>query len=156
MIFLEKCFFLIFDKSAESADNHEKKVRESCVYPILTQIHNIGHIHNTNFAQTQFSRSYPKTHVFLKKRHVNFFFWKYFVCVFEIEISEYPTKVVIITYTPYEYEVNRTKTHEIRAKSLFAFFPSLYLTARMSWGGVVHLDTTSRYFPTPSKICLHA
>ena len=39
---------------------------ESCVYPILTRIYNIGHIHKTNFAQTQFSTSYPKKHVFSK------------------------------------------------------------------------------------------
>ena len=98
-----------------------KKVREICVWPIISEIHNIGHIHNTDFAQTQFSRSIPpKTH-FLKSWEF-IFFWKYLVCGFKIEISEYPTKVVIITYTPYKYEVNRTKTHEIRAKSLFAFF----------------------------------
>ena len=39
-----------------------KNVRESCVYPILTRIHNIklGHIHNANFVQTQFSTSHPE------------------------------------------------------------------------------------------------
>ena len=52
-----------------------------------------------------------------------YLFLKYLVCGFKIEISEYPTKVVIINYTPYKYEVNRTKTHEIRAKSNRAFFP---------------------------------
>ena len=87
----------------------------------MTRIHNIGHIHKTNFAQTQFSRSYPQKTRFLKKRHFTFF-WKYLVCGFKIEISEYPTKLEFITYTPYKYEVNRTKTHEIRAKSLSPFF----------------------------------
>ena len=124
--FFKKWFFSMFDKSAGSADIN-KKVRESCVWPILTRIHNIWHIHKTNFAQTQFSRSYPQKTRFLKKRHFTFF-WKYLVCAFKIEISEYPTKLVIITYTPYKYEVNRTKTHEIRAKSLWAFFfSSLYM-----------------------------
>ena len=120
--------FYFFDKSAGSADMNEKNVRESCVKPISTRIHNIGHIHKTNFAQTQFSRSYPQKTRFLKKRHFTFF-WKYLVCGLKIEISEYPTKVEFITYTPYKYEVNRTKTHEIRAKSLRSvFFP---LTVRI-------------------------
>ena len=62
----------MFDKSAGSADVNEK-VRENCVLTVLTRIHNIGHIHNTNFAQTQFSRSYPpKTH-FLKSWEFTFF-----------------------------------------------------------------------------------
>ena len=41
--------------------------------------------------------------------------------------TPYPLKVCIITYSPYKYEVNRMKTHEIRAKSFvrFFFFPSL-------------------------------
>ena len=61
------------DKSARSADINEKKVEESCVLTVSTRIHNIGHIHNTNFAQIQFSRSYPpKTH-FLKNRDFTFF-----------------------------------------------------------------------------------
>ena len=60
------------DKSAGSADTN-KKVKESCVLTVLTRIHNIGHIHNTNFAQSQFSMSYPpKTH-FLKSQEVTFF-----------------------------------------------------------------------------------
>ena len=37
-----------------------KKVRESCVQPEIGEIHNIGHIHNANFAQTQFSTSHPQ------------------------------------------------------------------------------------------------
>ena len=89
----------------------------------MTRIHNIGHIHNANFVQTQFSTSHPQKTRFLKKRHFTFF-WKYLVCGFKIEISEYPKKVEFITYTPYKYEVNRTKTHEIRAKLLLSFFIS--------------------------------
>ena len=65
--------FYFFDKSAGSADMNEKNVRESCVKPISTRIHNIGHIHKTNFAQTQFSRSYPKKHVFWKNDILPFF-----------------------------------------------------------------------------------
>ena len=103
-----------------------KKRSESCVYPFLSEIHNIGHIHNTNFAQSQFSRSHPQKTRFLKKRHFTFF-WKYLVCGLKIEISEYPSKVIIITYTPYKYEVNRTKSHEIRAKFCCVCFPSLYI-----------------------------
>ena len=97
-----------------------KKVRESCVLTVLTRIHNIGHIHNTNFAQTQFSRSYPQKTHFLKNRDFTFY-WKYFVCGFKIEISEYPTKVLYVTYSPYKYELHRTKTHEIRAKYFLPF-----------------------------------
>ena len=60
--FSKKCFSM-FDKSVVSADIDEKKVKESCVLTVLSRIHNIGHIHNTNFAQSQFSMSYPqKTH----------------------------------------------------------------------------------------------
>ena len=99
----------------------KKNVRESCVYIIFGEIHNIGHIHNTNFAQTQFSRSYPQKWPFLKMVHLTFF-WKYLVCGFKIEISEYPTKVLYVTYSPYKFEVNRTKTHEMRAKYFSAFF----------------------------------
>ena len=46
------------------------------------------------------------------------------ICGFKIEISGYPLKVLIITYSPYKYEVNRTKTHEMRAKCFRGlFFP---------------------------------
>ena len=104
-----------------------KKVRESCVLTVLTRIHNIGHIHNTNFAQSQFSMSYPQKTHFLRSWEFTFF-WKYLVCGFKIEISEYPTKVLYVTYSPYKYELYRTKTHEIRAKYFLSFFfRSLYL-----------------------------
>ena len=56
----------MFDKSDGSADINEKKVRESCVLTVLTRIHNIGHIHNANFVQTQFSTSHPQKQHFLK------------------------------------------------------------------------------------------
>ena len=98
-----------------------KNVRESCVLIILSVFHNIGHIHNANFSETRFSRSYPPKNAFLKKRQVTFF-WKYLVCGLKFEISEYPIKLPIITYSPYKYEVNRTKTHEIKAKKLCSFF----------------------------------
>ena len=113
--------FYFFDKSTGSADIN-KKIRESCVWPILSEIHNIGHIHNINFAQTQFSRSYPQN-TFCEKTPF-YLFWKYLVCGFKIEISEYPTKVLYVTYSPYKFEVNRTKIHEMRAKYFVAFFLS--------------------------------
>ena len=87
----------------------------------MTRIHNIGHIHNTNFAQSQFSMSYPQKMHFLTNWEFTFF-WKYLVCGFKIEISEYPTKVLYVTYSPYKYELHRTKTHEIRAKYFLPFF----------------------------------
>ena len=89
----------------------------------MTRIHNIGHIHNTNFAQSQFSMSYPQKMHFLRNWEFTFF-WKYLVCGFKIEISEYPTKVLYVTYSPYKYELHRTKTHEIRAKYFLPFFYS--------------------------------
>ena len=52
------------------------------------------------------------------------FFWKYLVCGFKIEISEYPTKLFYVTYSPYKYELNRTKTHEDRANQKRPFFLS--------------------------------
>ena len=125
--FLEKWFFWLCDKSANSADIIKKKnVKESCVYPILIRIHNIGHIHKANFPQTQFSTSHPQKSHFLKNPKCTFF-WKYLVCGFKIEISEYPKKLLIISYSPYKYEVHSSKTHEIRAKCFPAvfFFPSL-------------------------------
>ena len=88
---------------------------------VLTRIHNIGHIHNTIFAQTQFSRSTPQKTHFLKSWEFTFLL-KYLVCGFKIEISEYPTKVLYVTYSPYKYELHRTKTHEIRAKYFRPFF----------------------------------
>ena len=69
--------------------------------------------------------SYPQKTHFLKNREFTFF-WKYFVCKFtgKIEISEYPIKVLYVTYSPYKYELHRTKTHEIRAKYFLSFFNS--------------------------------
>ena len=82
------------DKSAGSTDINENNVRESCVLTVLTRIHNIGHIHNTNFAQTQFSTSTPQKTHFLKSQKVTFL-KKYLVCGFKIEISEYPTNFMM-------------------------------------------------------------
>ena len=39
----------------------------------MTRIHNIGHIHNTNCTQSQFSMSYPKKHTFGKIENLPFF-----------------------------------------------------------------------------------
>ena len=66
----------------------------------------------------------PQNHHFWKKGSSHFF-WKYLICGFKIEISGYSLKVPIITYSPYKYEVNRTKTHEMRAKCFFSFVFSL-------------------------------
>ena len=97
-----------------------KNVRESCVLTVLTRIHNIGHIHNTNFAQSQFSMSYPQKRHFLRSQEITFF-QKYLVCGFKIEISEYPKNLLYVTYSPYKYELPRTKTHEDRANQKSAF-----------------------------------
>ena len=35
-----------------------------------------------------------------------------------------PKKLLYVTYSPYKYEVNRIKTHEMRAKSLWGVFVS--------------------------------
>ena len=86
----------------------------------MTRIHNIGHIHNANFVQTQFSTSHPKKWHFLKKRKFTFL-WKYSVCGFKFEISEYPIKPPYVSYSPYKYELKRIKTHEIRAKYFLGF-----------------------------------
>ena len=67
--------------------------------------------------------SYPQKTHFLRSWEFTFF-WKYLVCGFKIEISEYPTKVLYVTYSPYKYELHRTKTHEIRAKYFLSFFNS--------------------------------
>ena len=89
----------------------------------MTRIHNIGHIHNANFAQTQFSTSHPQKQHFLKSWKFTFL-WKYSVCGFKFEISEYPIKRL---YAAYKYELKRMKTHEIRAKYFFVIFlASLY------------------------------
>ena len=46
----------------------------------------------------------------------------------KFEFSGYPKKLPILTYSTYKYEVNRIKTHEIRAKrNPTVFFPSLYI-----------------------------
>ena len=81
----------------------------------------IGHIHNANFVQTQFSTSHPQKQHFLKSREFTFL-WKYSVCGLKFEISEYPIKLPYVSYSPYKYELERIKTHEIRAKYFVALF----------------------------------
>merc|ERR1712035_84111 len=87
----------------------------------IPRIHNIGHIHNANFAQSQFSTSHPQKQHFLKSREFTFL-WKYSVCGLKFEISEYPLKLLYVTYSPYQYELERIKTHEMRAKNFPPFF----------------------------------
>ena len=87
----------------------------------MTRIHNIGHIHNANFVQTQFSTSHPQKQHFLKSWKFTFL-WKYSVCGLKFEISEYPIKLLYVTYSPYKYELERIKTHEMRAKNFPTFF----------------------------------
>ena len=92
----------------------------------MTRIHNIGHIHNANFAQTQFSTSHSQKQHFLKSWKFTFL-WKYSVCGLKFKISEYPIKLSYVTYSPYKYELKRMKTHEIIAKYFWVvFFPSLH------------------------------
>ena len=74
------------------------------------------------------------------------FFFKYLVCGFKIEISEYPAKVLYVTYSPYKYEVNRTKTHEMRAK----YFSSFFSGEVGACAGVAGLETGG-----PQKMCHH-
>ena len=52
----------------------------------------------------------------LKSRNFTLF-WKYSVCGLKFEISEYPLKFLYVTYSPYQYELKRIKTHEMRAKN---------------------------------------
>ena len=91
----------------------------------MTRIHNIGHIHNANFVQTQFSTSHPQKQHFLKSWKFTFL-WKYSVCGLKFEISEYPIKLLYVTYSPYQYELERIKTHEMRAKNFPPFFFSVH------------------------------
>ncbi len=63
-----------------------------------------------------------KTAIFEKSKMT--VLWKYYVCGFIFEISDYPKKFLILSYTPYKYEVRRTKTHEMRAKFLRSFLLS--------------------------------
>ena len=87
----------------------------------MTRIHNIGHIHNANFVQTQFSTSHPQKQHFLENWKFTFL-WKYSVCGLKVEISEYLIKLLYVTYSAYKYEVNRIKTHQIRATYFVAVF----------------------------------
>ena len=91
----------------------------------MTRIHNIGHIHNANFAQTQFSTSHLQKQHFLKSWKFTFLS-KYLVCGFKFEISEYPIKSLYVTYSPYKYELERIKTHEMRAKNFPPVFFSVH------------------------------
>ena len=90
------------------------QIFKKCYSTVLTRIHDIGHIHNANFVQTQFSTSHPQKQHFLKSWEFTFL-WKYSVCWLKFEISEYPIKLPYVTYSPYKYELERMKTHEIRA-----------------------------------------
>ena len=99
----------------------------------MTRIHNIGHIHNANFVQTQFSTSHPQKQHFLKSWKFTFL-WKYSVCGLKFEISEYPIKLLYVTYSPYKYELERIKTHEMRAKNFpSVFFPSTVKARKMAF-----------------------
>ena len=107
----------------------------------MTRIHNIGHIHNANFVQTQFSTSQPKKWHFLKKRKFTFL-WKYSVCGFKFEISEYPIKLLYVSYSPYKYELERIKTHEMRAKN----FPVVFIPSTVHIGFKMSYSTNSESF----------
>ena len=97
----------------------------------MTRIHNIGHIHNANFVPTQFSTSHPQKHHFLKSWEFTFL-WKYCVCGFKFEISEYTIKLLYLTYSPHKYELERIKSHEMRAKNFPPFFYSVHGTIDLS------------------------
>ena len=74
----------------------------------------------------------PKNGHFLEKPKFTFL-WKYSVCGFKIEISGYPKKLPYLTYSPYKYELYRTKTHEIRAKYFSTFFPLTVVCVVSVW-----------------------
>ena len=74
----------------------------------------MGQINDADLAQTQFSTSRSQKQHFLKSRKFTFL-WKYSVCGLKFEISEYPLKSPYVTYSPYQYELKRIKTHEMRA-----------------------------------------
>merc|ERR1712131_21314 len=82
----------------------------------VRSLQTIGHIHNANFAQTQFSTSHPQKQHFLKSRRFTFL-WQYSVCGLKFKISEYPLKSPYVTHSPYQYELKRIKNHEMRAKN---------------------------------------
>ena len=104
----------------------------------MTRIHNIGHIHNANFAQTQFSTSHPQKQHFLKSRKFTFL-WKYLVCGLKFEISEYHLNSTYVTYSPYQYELKRIKTHEMRAKNFWVILFSVHCI-------VIKIFSTSCFF----------
>ena len=79
-------------------------------------------------------------------------FWKYLVCGFKIEISEYLTKVDIVTYSPHKYEVNRTKTHEDRANQNRAVFFSPHCTVLFTSAlGLGWVSTLALLYPKRQK-----
>ena len=82
-IFFEKRFFWFFDKSADMADFHKKNVGESCVWIILTRIHDIGHIHMVVFSQSQFPTSPPPQ----KNGHFRTFHLYVFVKIFGLWVK---------------------------------------------------------------------
>ena len=57
----------------------------------------------------------PKNSTFWKVGNLPFW-WKHLVCGLNFEISECPIKLPYVTYSSYKYELDRIKTHEIRAK----------------------------------------
>ena len=63
------------------------------------------------------------------RKNDNTFLCKYSVCGLKFEISEYPIKLLYVTYSPYKYELKRMKTHEIRAKYFGAVFNSVHCTS---------------------------
>ena len=116
----------------------------------MTRIHNIGHIHNANFVQTQFSTSHPQKQHFLKSWKFTFL-WKYSVCGLKFEISEYPIKLPYVTYSPYKYELERMKTHEMRAKNFpEVFFPSTVGIRRCVWNNA-HMPYLAIFSKSSSK-----
>ena len=121
----------------------------------MTRIQHIGHIHNTIFSKSQFSTSHPQKWPFSKMVHLTFW-WKYRVCGFKIEISGYPLNSLIITYPPYKYEVDRIKTHEMRAKyfSPFFFFPSTVVD-KMLWPKSPLFTDSFGKSPLMDIICRH-
>ena len=115
MFFSKYGHFWFFDNSTDMADFDDKMLGK-VVYDQFWP----------ESSKTQFSTSHPQKRPFSKSRKFTFL-WKYRVCGLKFEISRYPKKLPILTYSPYKYEVNRIKTREDREKNRFVFFfPSQY------------------------------
>ena len=97
------------------------KMLEKVVYNLFIPESNMLAIFITPFSRKVNFRHHTQKMVIFENG--SFDVW---VCGFKIEICGYPINSFIITYPPYKYEIDRMKTHEIRAKYFISFFRALY------------------------------